>query len=259
MSYCVGMETASPAGRTSSPPRRLALVPDLLTALRVVLAPVFVATLPERPGVALAVASLAAASDFADGRLARRFGGGSRRGAALDVVADAVFVLAGFAALAGVYALAGIALLPLLGMALAAAVAVGSVLPLGGRSLRRLPLAVWGMVIAHFGVAVALFGMAADTAFQQERLVAAQVGDTVEDGPWRITLVSVDPVAGPNWTALEATLATSYKGGPVTVVRPQARSFWTPPPSGRTCAFACCGGRGAIRVRAWSSGLPNGT
>jgi len=100
MSYVVGMEAASPARRTSSPPRWLAPVPDLLTALRVLLAPVFVATLPDRPGIALAAAVLAAASDFVDGRLARRLGGGSRRGAALDVVADAVFVLTGFVALA---------------------------------------------------------------------------------------------------------------------------------------------------------------
>jgi len=142
------------------------------------------------------------------------------------VVAIAVV---GLAVLAGVFFIAGIALLPLLGMALAAAVAVASFMPLRGRSLRRLPLPVWGMVVAHFGVAVALFGMAADTAFQQERLVAAQVGDTVEDGPWRVTLNSVEPVAGPNWTALEATLSASYKGGEPRVVRPQARSFWTPP------------------------------
>jgi len=142
------------------------------------------------------------------------------------VVAIAVVALA---VLAGVYFLAGIKLLPLLGMTLAAAVAVAAFMPLRGRSLLRLPLPVWGMVVAHFGVAVALFGMAADSAFQQERLVAAQVGETVEDGPWRITLIAVEPVAGPNWTALEATLQASYKGGEPTVLHPQARSFWTPP------------------------------
>ena len=115
------------------------------------------------------------------------------------VIAIAV---AGFAALLGVWLIAGIALLPLLGMSMAAAVAVGSVMPLLGRSLRRLPLATWGMVLAHFGVAVAVFGMAADSAFTTERLVAARVGDTAEVGPWRVTLTAVDPVAGPNWTAL---------------------------------------------------------
>jgi len=142
------------------------------------------------------------------------------------IVAIAVAALA---VLAGVWAFAGIALLPLLGLTLAAAVAVGSLLPLRGRSLRRLPLAVWGMVIAHFGVAVALFGMAADTAFQQERLVAAQVGETIVDGPWRVKLVAVEPVAGSNWTALEATMLASYKGGEARMASPQARSFWTPP------------------------------
>ena len=142
------------------------------------------------------------------------------------VVAIAVAALA---VLAGVYLIAGIALLPLLGMTLAAAVAVGSVMPLRGRSLRRLPLPVWGMVLAHFGVAVALFGMAADSAFQRERLVAARAGETIENGPWRITLTAVEPVAGPNWTALEATMHASYKGGEPSVIRPQARSFWTPP------------------------------
>lgn len=135
----------------------------------------------------------------------------------------------GVAVLLAVWLLAGIAILPLLGMALATAVAVGSLLPLLGRSLRRLPLATWGMVIAHFGIAVGLFGMAADTAFSEEKLVAARVGETVADGPWRITLHSVEPVAGPNWTALEATMEASYQGSAPAMIHPQARSWWSPP------------------------------
>ncbi len=134
----------------------------------------------------------------------------------------------GAAALAAALAL-GMALLPVLGMAFAAAVAVGSVLPLAGRSLRRTPLATWGMVVAHLGVAVALFGMAADTAFVKERLVAARAGETTTVGPWEVTLQSVMPVAGPNWTALEARLEASYKGGEPRIVAPHAASFWAPP------------------------------
>ena len=127
------------------------------------------------------------------------------------------------------WVITGIGILPLLGLALALVVAVGSLLPLRGRSLRRLPIAVWGMVIAHFGVAVALFGMASDTAFQQERLVAANIGDVVEVGPWSAQLESVTPVAGPNWTAIEASLTLFYEGKEVTTAHPQARSFWSPP------------------------------
>ena len=108
-------------------------------------------------------------------------------------------------------------------------IGIASVLPLRGRSLRRLPLAVWGMVLGHLGIAVALFGMAADSAFTVEKLIAARVGETAQVGPWKVTLDAVEPVAGPNWTALEATLTARYAGGPPHVMAPQARSFWAPP------------------------------
>jgi len=140
-------------------------------------------------------------------------------------IVGAVFV----AVLVLVLALADIGILPLLGLALSVAVAIASFQPMMGRSLRRLPLAVWGMVIAHFGVAVALFGMASDTAFQQERLVAANVGDVVEVGSWEARLDAVTPVSGPNWTAIEARMKLSYDGGAEREARPQARSFWSPP------------------------------
>jgi cytochrome c-type biogenesis protein CcmF len=142
------------------------------------------------------------------------------------VVAAAV---AGLAALLAAWLVAGIKLLPVLGMGLAAAIAVASFLPLKGRSLRRLPLPVWGMAIAHFGVAVSLFGIAADSAFTRERLVAARVGDTATVGPWTIVLQQVVPVAGPNWTALRAQMLASYAGGQPRLLEPAARSFWTPP------------------------------
>jgi phosphatidylglycerophosphate synthase len=53
-----------------------------------------------RPGAACALFALAVASDFADGRVARRFGEASPLGGLLDHVADASFVVAGLAALA---------------------------------------------------------------------------------------------------------------------------------------------------------------
>ncbi len=118
-------------------------------------------------------------------------------------------------------------LLPVLGLALAAALAVAAFLPLRGRKISRVPTAVWGMVLAHFGVAVALFGMASESAFTQEKLAAMSAGDSTSVGGWTITLDSVDPVAGPNWTALEARISASRGREPVTL-NPQARSFWAP-------------------------------
>ena len=123
----------------------------------------------------------------------------------------------------------GVKGLPYLGLALAPAIAIASLMPLRGRNLRRLPLPVWGMVIAHFGLAVALFGMACDSAFTVEKLIAARVGQTVAVGPWQVTLAGIEPVAGQNWTALEAQLQVRYQDGDAFAMTPQARSFWAPP------------------------------
>ena len=143
-----------------------------------------------------------------------------------------VLLVPGFLAVAvlwGVALWSGIGFLPVIGLALAAGLGVASLLPLRGRKLSRTPLATWGMVVAHFGIAVALFGMACDSAFTTERLVAVRDGDTTEVGPWQVRLASVRPVAGPNWTALEADMFASYQGGAPVEIRPQARSFWAPP------------------------------
>ncbi|GGD89554.1 c-type cytochrome biogenesis protein CcmF [Tsuneonella deserti] len=141
------------------------------------------------------------------------------------IVAGAVALAALLVALA----LDGPGILPLLGLSLGAGLAVASVLPLRGRNLRRLPLATWGMVVAHLGIAVSLIGMASDTAFSEERLSALRVGETAQVGPWRVTLQSVSPVAGPNWNALEGVMLASYAGGEPARLAPQARSFWAPP------------------------------
>ncbi|MBD2842175.1 heme lyase CcmF/NrfE family subunit [Erythrobacter rubeus] len=118
--------------------------------------------------------------------------------------------------------------LPVLGLALAAALGVAAFLPLRGRKISRTPLATWGMITAHFGVAVSLFGMATESAFTQERLAAVAPGSTEELAGWTVTLDGVDPVAGPNWTAIEARLSASRGGEEATLLNPQARNFWAP-------------------------------
>lgn len=122
----------------------------------------------------------------------------------------------------------GISLLPRLGLTLGAALVPASLQPLLNRSLRRTPLAVWGMCLAHLGIAVSMIGMASDSAFTAERLAAARPGDKIDVGPWLVEFRDVAPVAGPNWTALEAELRAS-RGSGVVVLNPQSRFFAEPP------------------------------
>ncbi len=132
----------------------------------------------------------------------------------------------------------GLGVLPLLGLVLALGVGAASVAPLWKRNLRRTPLFIWGMVIAHLGIAVALAGMASESAFTKERLVAVPIGESVEVGPWSVRLDSVDPIAGPNWTALEARLSVSRGSGAAFVLKPQARMFSAPPTETSEAAIA---------------------
>jgi cytochrome c-type biogenesis protein CcmF len=123
----------------------------------------------------------------------------------------------------------GIGILPLLGLTLAGGAAIASIAPLWGRDLRRTPLFTYGMVVAHLGIAVTLAGMASDSAFTKERLVAARVGTAERVGPYSVTLTEVAPVVGANWSAMEARLDVRRGDGPGFTLAPQSRFFSTPP------------------------------
>ncbi len=147
-------------------------------------------------------------------------------------------------ALVGMVAFAPpIGILPFLGIVLAIGVGAASLAPLWKRNLRRTPLFTYGMVLAHLGISVSLLGMATERSFIRETLIAARVGEAATVGPYRIKFAAIDPVAGPNWTALEATLEAQrapgfLSGGAMFVLKPQARMFSAPPTETSEAAIA---------------------
>ncbi len=116
-------------------------------------------------------------------------------------------------------------LFPAIGIGASIGLLFAAWLPLAGRRLAYVPLATWGMVVAHFGLGVSALGMSAEAGFLKEDLAALSVGETSKDK--RITLINIMPVAGPNWTALEATIRFK-DGGDVILVKPQIRYFADP-------------------------------
>jgi cytochrome c-type biogenesis protein CcmF len=127
--------------------------------------------------------------------------------------------------------------LPRLGLIFAIGVGAAALAPLAGRRLRGTPLHIWGMVLAHFGIAVALAGMASESAFTKETLIAAAPGETLTVGPWSVAFVGVEPVAGPNWTAIRATLEAK-RGDTLLTLAPEARMFNAPPTETSETAIA---------------------
>ena len=120
-------------------------------------------------------------------------------------------------------------LLPMFGLALAVGVGVASLAPLWKRNLRRTPLFTYGMVVAHLGIAVALAGMACESAFTKETLAAVSPGQTVRVAGFSVKYNGAQPVTGPNWTAVRAELEVRRGDGAPFLMHPEARLFSTPP------------------------------
>jgi cytochrome c-type biogenesis protein CcmF len=121
-----------------------------------------------------------------------------------------------------------IGIFPLLGIALSSALAVAAWMPLRGRKLLRTPIPVFGMVIAHFGLAVSVFGMAAESGFSSETLTALAPGESAKVAGWEVKLNDVNPVVGDNWVAVEGEMIAA-KNGNEFALHPQSRQFFKPP------------------------------
>lgn len=64
---------------------------------------------------------------------------------------------------------------------------------------RRLPLAIWGMTVSHFGLAVAIFAITGVSAWKSETLGYLQPGGQLELGGYTVMLSDVSPVEGENY------------------------------------------------------------
>jgi cardiolipin synthase len=94
--------TVTSAGTSTAPADRVWTIPNLLSLLRLLGVPLFLwlALGPQADGWAFAVLAFGGLSDYADGKIARRFNQSSRLGALLDPAADRLYILATICALA---------------------------------------------------------------------------------------------------------------------------------------------------------------
>lgn len=100
----------------------------------------------------------------------------------------------------------------------------GSVLDRLGR-ISRLPRADWGKSIAHAGMGVTIFGVAAITAWQVEDIRVADIGDTFRVGAYDVTLQDVRQARGPNYQTTLADIGIARDGRDVAVLTPEKRFY----------------------------------
>jgi len=91
--------------------------------------------------------------------------------------------------------------------------------------LRSTPRATYGMLLAHFGVAVFVTGVTLVKGYDSERDVRMEAGDIVELGGYTFRLDGVRDVGGPNYVAARAQIQVSREGRAITTLYPEKRIY----------------------------------
>jgi cytochrome c-type biogenesis protein CcmF len=91
--------------------------------------------------------------------------------------------------------------------------------------LRNTPRATYGMLLAHFGVAVFVTGVTLVKGYDSERDVRMEPGDIVELGGYTFRLDGVKDVQGPNYVAARAQIQVSKNGRAFTTLYPEKRIY----------------------------------
>jgi cytochrome c-type biogenesis protein CcmF len=91
--------------------------------------------------------------------------------------------------------------------------------------LKSVPRATYGMLLAHFGVAVFVVGVTLVKGYESEKDVRMEPGDTVELGGYTFRFDGVRDVQGPNYVAGRAQIAVTRNGSVVTTLYPEKRIY----------------------------------
>ncbi|MEZ5937580.1 MAG: heme lyase CcmF/NrfE family subunit [Hyphomonadaceae bacterium] len=94
----------------------------------------------------------------------------------------------------------------------------------GPARLLKLSPGVWGMAIAHLGLAIFVVGAATETAARVERTFVLEPGQTAELRGWTFRLVGVGDVEGPNYNASRADILAT-KGSLAEHLYPEKRLY----------------------------------
>jgi cytochrome c-type biogenesis protein CcmF len=85
------------------------------------------------------------------------------------------------------------------------------------------------MTLAHAGAGAVVLGIVASTSWEVEKLQAMRPGETVEVSGHSFTFEGATPRQGPNYSAIEGRFRVRRGGREVAVLRPESRSYASPP------------------------------
>ncbi len=94
------------------------------------------------------------------------------------------------------------------------------------KRVKRIPIDMFGMWLAHFGIVVFLLGAVGDSLFQHEKVIRAKPGDVISIAQREVTLLRVFEHTGPNYQAITAELDYRDKSGRhIATLMPEKRIY----------------------------------
>ncbi|AKJ41661.1 heme lyase CcmF/NrfE family subunit [Pragia fontium] len=93
------------------------------------------------------------------------------------------------------------------------------------KGLTHLSRSHWGMVIAHLGVAVTVFGIAFSQNYSVERDVRMKDGDSIMIHDYTFTFRDVREITGPNYTGGAGEIAITRNGKPEATLHAEKRYY----------------------------------
>ncbi len=93
------------------------------------------------------------------------------------------------------------------------------------RGIRQISHSHWGMVLAHIGVAVTVFGIAFSQNYSVERDVRMRIGDDVDVAGYHFKFERIENENGANYIGGFAKLIVTKNGQYITTLRPQKRFY----------------------------------
>jgi cytochrome c-type biogenesis protein CcmF len=91
--------------------------------------------------------------------------------------------------------------------------------------LRSQSFSVYGMTLAHLGIAVFLVGVVLSGGYSEEKIVRLTPGEAVALADYRIVFKGVADVRGPNYIAREGDFRVERNGREVAELKPQKRVY----------------------------------
>ena len=106
--------------------------------------------------------------------------------------------------------------------------------------------AVWGMLLAHAGMAVFIAGVTLVSVYEKEKDVRLAVGEEQTLGGYVFHLQKIYEEAGENYAAVVADLQVTQNGKPVAMLHPEKRRYTAQPENAMTEAGIAAGWSGDL-------------